>query len=72
MGSALRFTFLSLAHASPAFALFGHPPIPPDPMPAADEPLIASPRGYHIRTGAHNLTTYDWLRFADFADQLWR
>ena len=67
-----RGEFLSLAHASPAYALFGHPPVPPDPMPAADAPLIVLPRGYHIRTGIHNLTTYDWLRFADFADRLWR
>lgn len=67
-----RGEFLSLAHASPAYALFGHTPIAPDPMPAADEPLIAGPRGYHIRTGAHDLTKYDWLRFADFADALWQ
>ena len=66
-----RGEFLSLAHASPAYALFGHPPIPPDPMTAADTPLVSGPRGYHIRTGPHNLTKYDWLRFADFADGLW-
>lgn len=66
-----RGEFLSLSNASPAYSLFGFPAIPPDPMPAADTPLVAGPRGYHIRTGAHDLTAYDWLRFADFADHLW-
>ena len=66
-----RGEFLALAHASPAYGLFGHPPIAPDPMVAADTPLVSGPRGYHIRTGAHNMTLYDWMRFADFADRLW-
>jgi hypothetical protein len=66
-----RGEFSSLAYASPAYALFGHAAIDPARMPAADEPLIAGPRGYHIRTGGHNLTKYDWLRFADFAGILW-
>ena len=41
-------------------------------MPPADTPLVSGPRGYHVRTGAHNLTPYDWDRFCDFADALWR
>ena len=64
--------FLGLAHASSVYALWGQPPIPPDTMPAADTPLRVGFRAYHIRTGAHDLTAYDWRCFAGFADALWR
>jgi hypothetical protein len=63
--------FLGLAHSSSVYALWGHPAIAPDAMPPADTPLVAGPRAYHVRTGPHNLTAYDWARFADFADTVW-
>ena len=66
-----RGEFLSLAAASPAFALYGHPAVPPDAMPALDEPAVWGPRGYHVRPGPHDLTRGDWDRFMDFADVLW-
>ena len=67
-----RGEFLSLAHASPVFALWGDEPLGPDEMPPVDRPLVRGRRGYHVRTGGHNLTPYDWQRFADFADSLWQ
>jgi hypothetical protein len=68
-----RGEFLALAHSSPVYALFGGEPIAADAMPAIDTPLIAGHRGYHVRTGGHNLTQYDWMRFADLADAIgWR
>jgi hypothetical protein len=67
-----RGEFLALAASSPVFALWGDPPIAAADMPALDTPLVRGRRGYHIRTGSHNLTPYDWDRFADFADGLWR
>jgi len=67
-----RGEFLSLAASSPVFALWGDPAILPDSMPTVDKPIVVGRRGYHIRTGGHNLTPYDWDRFADFADQVWK
>ena len=67
-----RGEFLSLAAASPVFALWGDRPVRPDDMPPLSRPLVAGRRGYHIRPGTHNLTPYDWDRFMDFADTLWR
>jgi hypothetical protein len=40
-------------------------------MPPLDRPLVEGRRGYHVRSGGHNLTPYDWQRFMDFADAVW-
>jgi hypothetical protein len=66
-----RGEFLSLANASPVFALFGAPGMKPSEMPPLDAPLIRGPMAYHIRTGQHNLLTSDWIHFMDYADRLW-
>jgi hypothetical protein len=66
-----RGEFLSLAASSPVFALWGEPAIEPGAMPPIDTPLVRGRRGYHVRTGGHDLTPYDWDRFADFADRVW-
>jgi hypothetical protein len=67
-----RGEFLSLAASSPVYGLWGDPAIRADQMPPLDRPFVAGRRAYHVRTGTHNLTPYDWDRFADFADRLWR
>jgi hypothetical protein len=67
-----RGEFLSLAASSPVFGLWGDPPIAPGDMPPLDTPLVRGRRAYHVRTGGHNLTPYDWDRFADFADRRWK
>jgi hypothetical protein len=65
-----RGEFLSLVHSSPVFALWGDKPIRAAEMPPLDRPLVVGRRGYHVRTGPHNLTLYDWDRFVDFAETL--
>jgi hypothetical protein len=65
-----RGEFLALAHSSPVYALYGEPSIAIDAMPLIDTPLIVGRRGYHVRTGGHNLTAYDWAQFATLADGL--
>ena len=67
-----RGEFLSLAATSPVFALWGDAPLSASNMPPVDKPLISGRRGYHVRTGGHNLTPYDWDRYVDFAERLWK
>jgi hypothetical protein len=66
-----RGEFLSLVAASPVYALWGEPPMRADAMPPLDAALIVGSRAYHVRTGVHNLLTFDWARYAEFADRLW-
>jgi hypothetical protein len=66
-----RGEYLSQVHASPVYALFGEPPFHAGGMPPLDTPLLAGRRGYHVRTGTHNLTPYDWKCFMDLAGTVW-
>lgn len=63
--------FLSLAHASPAFEIFGHRGILPETMPGLNRPVHGDRQAYHIRPGIHDLTLTDWNHFMNFADKLW-
>ena len=67
-----RGEFLSMVHASPVFALWGDRPMAAGDMPPLNRPLVTARRGYHVRNGGHNLTSYDWQSFMDFADTLWK
>lgn len=67
-----RGEFLSLAHASLVFALWGNQLVEPDDMPPLEQAAIFGRIGYHVRRGSHDLTPYDWMRFLDFGDHLWR
>ena len=59
--------FLSCVAASPVYELLGLKRFPAVEMPPPDHPVMGS-IGYHIRTGAHDITLYDWERYMDFAD----
>lgn len=61
-------TFLSLKNAEPVYSLYGLKSALPKEPPAIDNPVIQSPIAYHNRTGAHNMTAYDWKNFIKFAD----
>jgi hypothetical protein len=60
--------FLSAKHAEPVYRLLGASSNLPDKQPPADTPVGES-IGYHLRTGPHNLTEYDWQQYLNFADQ---
>lgn len=67
-----RGEFLSLAHATPVYALYGNPVIGDGEMPALEKPLERGKVHYHVRRGVHNLTAYDWGCYLDFADRVWK
>eukprot|EP00009_Paramoeba_aestuarina_P007384 CAMPEP_0201520598 /NCGR_PEP_ID=MMETSP0161_2-20130828/11969_1 /ASSEMBLY_ACC=CAM_ASM_000251 /TAXON_ID=180227 /ORGANISM="Neoparamoeba aestuarina, Strain SoJaBio B1-5/56/2" /LENGTH=378 /DNA_ID=CAMNT_0047919027 /DNA_START=78 /DNA_END=1211 /DNA_ORIENTATION=+ len=52
--------FLSVLAADPVYRLLGTEEFPVKKIPQVDEPVVASRRGYHIRTGKHDITAYDW------------
>lgn len=61
--------FLSLKHAGEVYQKIYRLPVRlPQTMPEVNRPVIKSYAGYHIRSGEHDLTLYDWHRFMDFAD----
>jgi hypothetical protein len=64
--------FLSCVHAGPVYHLFGLSGVGSAKMPSPDQPLHSGHIGYHLRTGKHNLTEYDWNCFMDFADRHWK
>jgi hypothetical protein len=61
--------FLSCVYAEPAYRLFGLAGLNAGEMPGPDQPLSDGHIGYHIRTGDHDLTEYDWECYLDFADR---
>ncbi len=65
-----RGEFLSAVHAGPVYELLDKQSLGTDEMPSLHEP-IQKTIGYHIRAGKHDVTSYDWDRFCDFADLHW-
>ncbi|TWT33677.1 Alpha/beta hydrolase family protein [Posidoniimonas corsicana] len=64
--------FLAAVHAGPVYRLLGAEGVGAGPMPPPERPRHAGRVGYHLRSGGHDLTEYDWGRFMDFADRHWR
>lgn len=60
--------FLSCVAASPVWKLLGKEGFPATEMPAVNSPVMGS-IGYHIRTGGHDVTLYDWQQYIRFADK---
>ncbi|MCK5271182.1 MAG: hypothetical protein KAJ52_01350, partial [Sedimentisphaerales bacterium] len=64
-----RGEFLSCKNAEPVYHLLGLKGLEVEDMPALDSPVQKGRIGYHVRTGSHALTEYDWQQYMDFADK---
>lgn len=62
-----RGEFLSAVAAGPVYRLFGKKGLETTDMPPVNRPVGHTVR-YHIRTGKHDITAYDWAQYLDFAD----
>jgi hypothetical protein len=60
--------FLSALHAEPVYRLFALGGVESLAMPPPDKPIGQS-IGYHLRTGEHAITKYDWEQYLAFADR---
>jgi hypothetical protein len=63
-----RGEFLSCLNADPVYKLLGKEGLPATEWPPVDQP-VAGTIGYHVRSGGHDVTDYDWDRYLDFADK---
>jgi hypothetical protein len=60
--------FLSAKHAEPVYRLYGLEGLGVAEMPAVNTP-VGKTIGYHIRTGKHDITEYDWEQYLNFAER---
>ena len=63
-----RGEFAALELASPVWRLYGRPGLIAHGFPKPDTPLHAGNAAYHLRTGIHDITRYDWQCYMDFAE----
>ena len=60
--------FLAGYYAGPVYELYKLKGLETNVHPPLQRPIYNSV-GYHIRTGEHDVTEYDWMCFMDFADK---
>jgi hypothetical protein len=63
--------FLAAAAASEIYELLGRKGVGAAQMPPVNQPVGDVVR-YHVRTGEHDITAYDWQQYLDFADRHFR
>lgn len=63
-----RGEFLSAKNAAPVYALYKLKGLDVNEMPAVNHPVGETIR-YHIRTGKHDVTLYDWQQYLAFTRQ---
>lgn len=66
-----RGEYLALYHASSVYSLYGLKGIQTPAMPSVQQPVM-NHVGYHIRTGKHDVTEYDWKCYIEFCDRAFK
>jgi hypothetical protein len=67
-----RGEYLAASGASPVYALFDRKGLVADEWPAVGQPAQEGWIAYHIRTGKHDVTDFDWQGYLAFADKRMR
>jgi hypothetical protein len=60
--------FLAAVEASRVYRLLGKQGLGVTQMPGLNQPVMGD-IGYHVRSGKHDVTAYDWDRYLEFMDQ---
>lgn len=60
--------FLAAQAAGPVYRLFDLDGLGVEDMPPPDR-SVGDAIGYHVRTGQHDVTAFDWTQYLDFADR---
>jgi len=63
-----RGEFLAAKNAGAVYRLFGRAGLGVEEWPAVNHP-VGDVIGYHVRTGKHDVTDYDWEQYLKFADR---
>ncbi len=61
--------FLSGVYAAPVYRLLGLEGLNGTDLPPVNQPRMQGSIGYHVRSGNHDITLYDWEQFVKFADK---
>lgn len=62
--------FLGAKHAEPVYALFKKKGLGVKDHPAVNQPVHGDALAYHMRSGKHDVTPYDWAQYLNFADRV--
>lgn len=67
-----RGEYLAAWHTAPVYNLYGLKGLSNKELPAPETPVSSGTIGYHLRTGEHDITAYDWDQYLNFADKHFR
>jgi len=61
--------YLSGYHAGPVYQLYGKMTPSSENQPPLNQPQFTESVSYHIRSGVHDVTRFDWVQYIQFANQ---